>query len=184
MKNAILITALLVFAQATNVFANDTKIGENLKKTIILINGAPFLVDINEEGRIIQNYLLVQDYFVSNESHENLVEKAEEEYEDEIAMLNNSRLIIFDETSALLNEAAIDNIRDLANLYNRGTLQNINITAGHVENEDDGITVDDRINAISQMLEDFGVKEGDISADVKIYRSELPNQFVKIDLLR
>jgi len=184
MKNTILITALLLLAQVNTAFSIDSHIGDNLKKTIILINGAPFLVEVNEEGKVVYNYLPVHDYFVSNESHDNLVEKAEEKYEEELALLSNSRLIIFDETSSLLNESAVDNIRELAKLYNRGVLQNINITAGHVEKENDEITADDRINAISQLLSDFGVKEGDISADVKIYRSELPNQFVKIDLLR
>lgn len=184
MKNAILLTLMLLFSQALMANDTETKDGDNLKKTIILINGAPFLVDLDENGKVVYNYLLVSDYFKSDESHENLVEKAEEDYDEEIAMLSNSRLIIFDETSALLNEAAIDNIRELANQYNRGILQNINITAGHEETEDDEIKVEDRISAISQLLLDFGVEEGDISADIKIYRSELPNQFVKVDLLR
>ena len=184
MKNAILISIFALITSA--LFANptnDLRDGD-IKKTIILINGAAFLVDINEEGQVLNNYLLVPDYFTSNDTHENLVEKAEEEYADEVATLNRSKLIIFGEESALLDEAAVDNIRELANQYNIGSLQNINITAGHIEAKDDETTVDDRINAISQMLQDFGVEEGDISADIKIYRSELPNQFVKIDLIR
>lgn len=184
MKNAILISIILFIAQATSAFSLEANTNDILKKTIILINGAPFLVDIDENGKVINNYLLVQDYFISDDSHADLVVKAEEEYEEEVAILNNTRLIIFNESSSLLNEIAVDNIRELATLYNNGVLQNINITAGHVEKENDDATVEDRIGAISQLLHDFGVKEGDISADIKIYRSELPNQFVKIDLLR
>jgi len=185
MKNAILISVLTLIT--STIFANTytpTHDVEDVKKTIILINGIAVLVDIDANGKVINNYLLVPDYFSSNDAHDLLVEKAEVEYEEELAILDRSKLIIFGEESAMLNEAAVDNIRTLANLYNYGSIQNVNITAGHVENADDEDTVNDRINAITQMLEDFGVKEGDISADVKIYRSELPNQFVKIDLVK
>jgi len=185
MKNAILISVLTLIT--STIFANTytpTHDVEDVKKTIILINGMAVLVDIDANGKVINNYLLVPDYFSSNDAHDLLVEKAEVVYEEELAILDRSKLIIFGEESAMLNEAAVDNIRTLANLYNYGSIQNVNITAGHVENADDEDTVNDRINAITQMLEDFGVKEGDISADVKIYRSELPNQFVKIDLVK
>ena len=184
MKNAILLTVILLFAQVLDASTSDNKEGNDIKRTIILINGAPFLVDIDDSGKVVYNYLLVENYFESSDSHENLVEKAEEEYNEEIAVLSNSRLIIFNEQSSLLDEMAVDNIRELANLYNRGALQNINITAGYQPNQKDELDAEDRISAISQLLLDFGVKEGDISANVKIYRSELPNQFVKIDLLR
>ena len=184
MKNAIFISLILLLAQVLNASTSDLKEGNEIKKTIILINGAPFLVDIDDTGKVVYNYLLVENYFKSEETHENLIEKAEEEYNEELSMLSNSRLIIFDEQSSLLDDMAVDNIRELANKYNSGILQNINITAGYQPNERDEIEAEDRISAISQLLLDFGVKEGDISADLKIYRSELPNQFVKIDLLR
>ncbi|MEE9373300.1 MAG: hypothetical protein V3V00_09630 [Saprospiraceae bacterium] len=184
MKNAILITVLFFLAQAGYSLSLDIHTGDELKKTIILINGAPFLVDIDHNGKVVNNYLLVHNYFTSNDSHENLVVKAESEYEEEVAFLNSSRLIIFNETSTLLNEVAVNNIRDLANLYNRGVLQNVNITAGQVSKDIDEPNTESRINAITQLLRDFGVKEGDISADIKLYRSDLPNQFVKIDLLK
>ena len=73
----------------------------------------------------------------------------------------------------MLNDIAVNHIRDLARLYSRGILQNINITAGHTDEFDDEALAAYRIDAIFQLLKDFGVEEGDISADMKIYKSEL-----------
>jgi len=183
MKNSIILFALFSLITTTTTYATPIN-NDKLFKTIILINGAPFLVELDNEGNVIHNYIMVSDYFNSSESHEDLISIASNEYESEIAAMNKSRLIIFNEESSLLNDTAVDNIRDLAKLYSKGLLQNINITAGQVEENDDEGTATFRIDAITQLLQDFGVREGDISANVKIYRSELPNQFVKIDLLK
>ena len=157
----------------------------NCTKTIILINGSPFLVELDKDGKVIQNYLIVADYFESDHTHTELIKLAEEKYAvEEAANLNRSRMVIFHDESTILNDVAIDNIRHISQSYHIGDLQNINITAGYLENMEDEITTADRIKAISNLLMDFGVEEGDISANMKIFKSDIPNQFVKIELLR
>ena len=183
-----ILVSLIFFASAFNLNANDdrspyTLMNKYLIKTIILINGTPFLVDLDEEGDVVRNYVMVADYFESLESHESMVSRMSTEYEAEMAHLQNSRLIIFPEDLALLNDTAVDNIRDVARLYSKGFLQNINITASHDDDNSDEALANYRVDAVYQLLTDFGVEEGDISADMKIYKSDVPNQFVKIDLL-
>lgn len=183
-----ILVSLIFFASAFNLNANDDRspyalMNKYLIKTIILINGTPFLVDLDEEGDVVRNYVMVADYFESLESHESMVSRMSTEYEAEMAHLQNSRLIIFPEDLALLNDTAVDNIRDVARLYSKGFLQNINITASHDDDNSDEALANYRVDAVYQLLTDFGVEEGDISADMKIYKSDVPNQFVKIDLL-
>ncbi len=183
-----ILVSLIFFASAFNLNANDDRspyalMNKYLIKTIILINGTPFLVDLDEEGDVVRNYVMVADYFDSLESHESIVSRMSTEYEAEMAHLQHSRLIIFPEDLALLNDTAVDNIRDVARLYSKGFLQNINITASHDDDNSDEALANYRVDAVYQLLTDFGVEEGDISADMKIYKSDVPNQFVKIDLL-
>jgi len=183
-----ILVSLIFFASAFNLNANDDRspyalMNKYLIKTIILFNGTPFLVDLDEEGDVVRNYVMVADYFESLESHESMVSRMSTEYEAEMAHLQNSRLIIFPEDLALLNDTAVDNIRDVARLYSKGFLQNINITASHDDDNSDEALANYRVDAVYQLLTDFGVEEGDISADMKIYKSDVPNQFVKIDLL-
>ena len=180
---------LSILASALTLSANDYKSpynisDENFLTTIILINGVPFLVELDREGDVIFNYTEVSDYFDSSEPHESMVSRLSSKYDSDVAYLQNSRLIIFQENLSMLNNTAVDNIRDVARLYNQGFLQNINITASHEKNRNDEALASYRIDAISQLLIDFGVRKGDISADMKIYKSDIPNQFVKIDLLK
>ena len=185
MKNSRLIFALLIILSPlfahSNVSFNDS---DQVKKTIILINGSAFLVDMNVEGKIVTNYLMIEDYFTSNDTHETLIEKASKIYDLEFGILERSKLIIFAEGSSLLDDSAVDNIRRLSTLFVKSPSQNINITFGQSENKESNILSENRVSAIRQLLKDFGVKEGDMSTDVKIYRSELPNQFVKIELVK
>ena len=181
--------ALSVLVSALTLSANDNKSPYNVTDeyfltTIILINGIPFLVELDREGDVVFNYTEVSDYFDSSEPHESMVSRLSHKYDSEFAFLQNSRLIIFQENLSMLNSTAIDNIRDVARLYNQGFLQNINITASHEESRNDETLASYRVDAISQLLIDFGVRKGDISADMKIYKSDIPNQFVKIDLLK
>ena len=183
MKRTI-ITLVTTAVFATVSMASHTTPITDFFRTIILINGTPFLVEMDNDGNLLKNISVVSDYFETNESHENLVRKASDVYEEELARLDNSRLIIFEEENSILNNVAINNIRDLATKYNQGLLQNIRLTAGQTQSLGDESLTGYRVQAIFQMLVDFGVEATDISADFKVYKSELPNQFVKIDLLK
>ncbi len=49
---------------------------EDLKTTIILIDGEAVLVDLNLKGDILKQYIHVDDYFTSWKSHESLVKRS------------------------------------------------------------------------------------------------------------
>jgi hypothetical protein len=183
MKNSIVLIILALLTTAFTAHANPIE-NENLFRTIILINGTPFLVELNGEGKVLQRFTMVPDYFETPETHDYIVSRVSETYDDELALLANSRLIIFQEEKALLDETAVNHIREFARLYSNGRVLNINITAGHQDDFQDEALAAHRIEAVFQLLKDFGVEEGDISADMKIYKSDLPNQFVKIDFLK
>jgi hypothetical protein len=183
MKNAVLFLAVCL--TSSGIFSAPTSsLNHDFFKTIILINGTPFLVEMNSDGDILENYAMVPDYFETEENHEIIVARVSDEYDSEMAMSMTTRLIIFDEDQALLNDFAVHHIREVATLYSKGYLQNVNIVASHSSAHDDEALAAYRIETIYQLLKDFGVREGDISADMKIYKSDLPNQFVKIDLLK
>ena len=73
--SALKIIVLLIFISAgfTSELSAST---EDLKTTIILINGQAALVDLNPKGEILKRYIAVPDYFTSYRSHESLVRRS------------------------------------------------------------------------------------------------------------
>ena len=181
MKNAALILSIFFFGTGLhfNAFANPAN---DLNRTIILIDGIPFLVDLDVEGGVIEHLAAVPNYFKSPESHEMMVVRISGEYESALVSEMKARLIIFEEDDSILNRHAIDHIRDIATLHAKGFVNEINITAGHAEDSSDEEVTAHRINAIHQLLNDFGVEDENIQADMKIYQSDIPNQFVTISI--
>lgn len=154
---------------------------EDMNRTIILIDGDPYLVDLDMDGDLVDAIAPVPDYFVSEESHLALVDRVSDDYESELANIK-SRLLIFDEDSALMNQGAVDHVRDLARLYSKGYIDEISIEAAHEDTFKDEALAAYRIATVYQMLKDFGVKEEDIFADMKYYKSDLPNVYVRMNI--
>ena len=176
------IRILFTLALTASFSITNTAIAaEDMSKTIILINGTPYFVEMDENGRQIEKIVAVPTYFRSNESHDEILEKANSDYEDELPNLK-SRLLIFEEDQAILDQIAVDHIRDLARLYAKGYVQSINITAAHYDNNKDEALAAYRVNAIYQMFKDFGVDDEGIVADMKEYKSDLPNVYVQLKI--
>lgn len=172
------ITAALVLILNSLAFgASDN----DLNKTIILVNGVPFFVEMNENGNQIEKIATVPTYFTSNETHNEILDKVSSDYEDEYDNIK-SRLLIFPEEQAMLDQVAVDHIRDLARLYTKGYIQSINISAAHLDNNIDEALAAHRISSVYQMLKDFGIEDEGITADMKQYRSDLPNVFVQLKI--
>ena len=180
MNNAIkiLFTLALIFTFSSTSFALEN---EDLKRTIILINGTPYFVEMNEEGQKIDKIVAVPTYFKTAEAHEEIVKEANLDYEEELPNMK-SRLLIFQEDQATLDQTAVNHIRDLARLYAKGYIDNIKITAAHFDDHADEALAAYRVSSIYQMLKDFGVEDEGITADMKQYKSDLPNVYVQMHI--
>ena len=171
-----LILSLFAFSASANIIADD-----DYNRTIILIDGDPYLVDLDDEGDLVDAIVPVPEYFVSEASHAVLVDRRSEDYASELANIK-SRLLIFSEDSALIDQVAVDHVRDLARLYSKGYINEINIGAAHADTDQDEALAAHRISAVYHLLRDFGVQEEDITADMKNYQSDLPNLYVTMDI--
>jgi hypothetical protein len=77
---------------------------------------------------------------------------------------------------------AVNHIRDLARLYSKGFIETIHISAAYEDSQTDEVLAAHRIKTIYQMLKDFGVSDGSITADMKKYKSDLPNVYVRLNI--
>ena len=65
---------LLVFGlSTTNVWSQSSTV-----RTVVLIDGIPYLADISTSGDILQQYQRIDDYFTTRESHNSIVSKLSE----------------------------------------------------------------------------------------------------------
>lgn len=172
----ILFTLALMFTFSTTTSALEN---EDMKRTIILVNGTPYFVEMDEEGKKIDKIVAVPTYFKSPESHDEIITKVNSDYEEELPNMK-SRLLIFKEDQAILEQPAVDHIRELARLYTKGYIESINITAAHYDEDKDEALAAYRVNSIYQMFKDFGVDDEGITADMKQYKSDLPNVYVQL----
>ena len=154
---------------------------EGINRTIILIDGTPYLVDMDEQGQEIDKIVPIPSYFISSDSHDLIVDRESREYEEELPNIK-SRLLVFTEDVALLDNVMVDHIRDLARLYAKGYIESVHISAAHQTSYGDEALAAHRINVIYQMLRDFGVKNNDITADIKRYKSDLPNVYIRLNI--
>ena len=160
--------------------ANATSYG-NVNRTIILIDGDPYMVDLESNGDVIDQIAQVPEYFESKETHEEILEEINEDYENEKDNIK-SRLLIFPEGMSIMDSVAVDHVRDLARIYHKGYISNVHITAAHVDDFSDEALAAQRVDVIFHMLRDFGVNEEGITADMKEYSSDLPNVYVQLKI--
>lgn len=180
MKNAQLILAVVTLISVLFTSAGATSLNDD-NRTIILINGAPFVVNLDQKGDLVETIAWVPEYFASSESHNDIVSRIADDYEVEKNNIK-SRLLIFEEDKAILDYMAVEHIRDMSRLYSKGYIQSINISAAHTNDFEDEALAANRINVIYQMLKDFGVDDNGITADMKHYKSDLPNQFIRLNI--
>ena len=166
--------------------------------TIILINGEPHLVYLDDVGQIVEIIQTVPYYFSSNLTHEQIVAGLIEQKEnsptnfyaanedrfitrEEIDVLENAEFIKFIPKKALLNRAAVDRIRQIANDYVDGGISNIKLSIVYKNTRVSQLLADNRLNSVKDLLIAFGVDEQSLSTQ-KDFRELLDdNPFVRVN---
>ena len=166
-------------------FALDAQ--TELIRTIVLINGLPYMVDVTEEGDILEIYQNVPEYFSSTSGHENLVQQYSKDLKPQIAsitffekqeepvpsfseensqpiILGNNQYIGFSPERAILLAAAVDQIRLISESFQRGEIRNISITSYHIDTYRSRSLARNRASAIKGLLEAFGMPKSLITA--------------------
>lgn len=181
MKNTILTILFL----ALNISAIVTS------PTIILINGVPYLVELDDDTNITSVLLSVPYYFQSEMSHEEIVatlrqqlstdpKKSMTQYED-IFVLDNVEFIEFIPKRALLDKIAVDRIRKIAVDYCNGNLSHIALNVQYADTQKSSILSENRINSVKDLLVAFGVDDTAISSVSSLNKEDDMNPYVRIE---
>lgn len=166
-----------------NLWSHDNQ--TNPQKAIVLINGEAFLVDVDKDGTILTTYQKVNNYFTSSEPHEKMLVRLskstrneqggiafyelEKEYKAPYIEENkapiargNTQYIGFSPEQALLNKAAVDQIRKIAGAYSKGEIRTISIQSFYERSYKSRSISRNRSDAIKDLLAAFGVLPDDI----------------------
>jgi len=159
-------------------------------RTVVLINGVPYMVDISPRGDILQRYQRVDDYFTAKESHESIVprlsqeptitgssivlyEKEEEPIpsfteENKLPILSGaSQYIGFSPDKAVLTKAAVDQIRTIADQHQEGQINNIQIVSYHVDSYRSRSIARNRARGIKELLGAFGTSRDKVGFEIR-----------------
>ena len=173
-------------------FAFFDLIGQNNTRSIILINGEPFIADISVNGSIVAKYQNVPDYFTNNLDDQQIIARAEKKgllaggsielyadnlEDDKIPDINSfkklsadpadkKQYIAFSRGRAILNRVSVDQIRAISDAYTAKKISSITINAYHKDTEESRILASNRGNAISRLLNTFGVDNNDIQVNM------------------
>jgi hypothetical protein len=185
-----MIRPLLLFAIALFTFFD--LIGQNNIRSIVLINGEPFIADLSVNGSIVAKYQNVPDYFTNGLDDQQIIALAEKKglisggslelYTDNLdddkipdistfknistEPSNNKQYIAFSRGRAILNRVSVDQIRAISDAYTENKISSITINAYHKDTEESRILAANRGNAISRLLSTFGVNSNDIQVNM------------------
>lgn len=168
------------------------------RPTIILINGVPHLVMLTDDAHITEIIQTVPYYFTSELSHEQIVaglieqKDADErsfytnnvDYEipkEEVDILENAEFIKFIPGQALLDQIAVDRIRQISNDYVDGSTNTIRLEINHRSDSVSKLLADNRINSVRDLLVAFGVDEQAIESKKNIRDNLETNPFVRVN---
>lgn len=166
--------------------------GQKLVRSIILINGEPYIADLTVNGSVVDRYQKVPDYFNSNLKDEQIIAIAEKKGlisegnielyadkldNDDIPSLNsfrpsfddisdNKQYIAFSRNRAILNQQAVDQIRNISDAYQSGKVSKVTVNAYHFDTEASRILARNRGNAITDLLVTFGLPETNIEVNM------------------
>ncbi len=162
----------LLIALLHLVNPNAINTSESLSHDIILVQGEAKLVTMTPSGEIVQSYSILEDYFSSSASHEDIVNRAIAKTSD----LINTRFITVDYDADGLSEGAIEHIRYIAVLAEQSPRANIQIT---LTNDEHAQSITDDLYNI---IEGFGIDQNRIQITSKKYLGKDENQFIKISI--
>ncbi len=153
---------------------------EDMLTTIILIDGDAHLVDLSEGGELLISYGVVTEYFASSKTHEEIVDASMTKYREEVEDdLDRIKFLSFESYSAVLNQVAINHIREMAVRAEEDANSNILITVGTT---DPMVKEDLRVNKVVELFTNFGVDTDRIEIVEKRYIGSIPNHFIKIEI--
>ena len=199
-----MITTLRSIALATIVFMCMVFQSNEIIKAIVLINGEAFLVDVTLNGNIVTTYQKINNYFKTSESHQSILtrlskgERSEsgssivfyekesepipsftEENKSPIAA-GNAQYLGFSPRRAILQTAAVDQIRKIADEYQSGRIQSIGITSYHEDSYESRSLARNRSQAIKDLLHAFGVSYDVISEDMPFGGAGVKSDYVRV----
>lgn len=147
--------------------------------TIVVIDGKALLVDLNEQGEIVNTYMEFPEYFKSNKDHSEKVKDARATYtrltEEQMDQI---RFIALADEGWELDEFMVTNLSDLAEHYHQTYANQIEITAARNRYNKNILT--SNINRIKELLISFDVAPNDIAIDYKIDLGDEPTRFIKV----
>tara|TARA_B100000497_G_scaffold33856_1_gene39760 strand:- start:756 stop:1340 length:585 start_codon:yes stop_codon:yes gene_type:complete len=168
-----------------------------LQTTIILINGEANLVVLDDLAFIVEVLQPVPYYFNSGLSHEEIVKGLIEQKESnnknfyaknedrfvplaEVDVLDNAEFIRFLPSKALLNRVAVSRIRHIAEDYQSGGIEEINLTIIYKNTSVSELLTDNRLNSVRDLLIAFGVDHVAIKMQKKMRNQYDNNPFVRV----
>jgi len=174
-------------------------------KAIVLINGAPFLVDLAYDGSIAHKFQNVPNYFtqsttdkeiISQLANQGLIEDddfsvfqrptasttltSKPDYVDGVTIFRDRQFISFSLQRAVLNREAVTQVRAIADAYQEKRFEKVMINAYHIDTPESRILARNRANAIADLMETFGVSPGSINVNLPVTLRENNLSFVNI----
>lgn len=158
----VLVSMFSMFALNANVDYNSAN---DLEPNIVLLDGIPVFVELNENGTIVNQYVEVTDYFDSVRSHAEQVEMYSDIFKDDLQQRLDAPIRNIDNSRAFLTRNAVHSLKVLAYQYEKDNIDKIKVAALKASDETD--LTETRLESIEELLTDFGVEEDDILMDVR-----------------
>jgi len=175
-------------------------------RTVVLINGVPYMADVSSNGDILQRYQKIDDYFTAPESHTSIVsrlsktsevtgpsivlfEKQEEptpSYTEENKapiLEGTSQYLGFSPQKAILTKTAVDQIRKIAEEYQAGLIGKIEILSYHHDNYRSRAIARNRARGIKELLVAFGTPYPNVDFDIRDASAGTKLDFVRVTFL-
>lgn len=182
---------VLLFAYAASSYAQGTV------RSIILVNGEPFIADLTVNGSVVAKYQKVPDYFTNGLDDKAIIANAERQglksegsielYADNLDdapipalsefrsisddNIDSKQYVAFSRGRAILNRQSVDQIRAISDAYQTGQISEVVINAYHNDTEQSRILAKNRGKAISDLMTTFGMSPTSIQVNMP-YGSE------------
>ncbi len=176
---------ILLLGLCINISAQDQPI-----RTVVLIDGVPFLTDISTNGDILQKYQRIDDYFSTRESHNSLVSRLSERpepagesivlFDKEVEpqpsfteenkapiLTGENQYLGFSPDKAILTKNAVDQIRQIADQYQNGQINDIFVVSYHLDTYRTRAIARNRAKGIKELLSSFGMPRGKIDFEIR-----------------
>lgn len=147
--------------------------------TIVVENGRAYLAEVDEDGKVIERFLEVPEYFDSEKSHDEKVAAAKKKYEIlKKHELDQIRFVPFDGSSDRLDEQSVANLHHIAGHYRQTYANEIRVTAA--KRPGNAAVLEKMVNDVLLVLASLDVPEEDITIEYKHDQSNESLQFIRI----